>query len=49
VHQEKVDIGNCIRLAVSTAELFLRAIVPLLTTKALWPEGMRWRVFLFEP
>ena len=21
----------------------------LWTTKALWPEGIRWRVFLFEP
>ena len=23
--------------------------IPLLTTKALWPLGIMWRVFLLEP
>ncbi len=48
VHEEEVDVVDCSSLVGSRIECSC-AVVPLLTTKALWPEGIRWRVFLLDP
>ncbi len=51
--QLRIDVEEE-RAAYSAAKVLLcisrRSTSPVLCTrKALWPEGMRWRVFLLEP
>jgi hypothetical protein len=50
VHEEKVNIGDCILLVPWPPVSYVCiACVPLATRKALWPEGIRWRVLRLDP
>lgn len=47
VHQEEINFTGW--MAVREAHYIISQFLRLLTRKALWPLGIKWRVFLFEP